>query len=136
MADFAGQIEHLVAMLVIVLFAGAVARGLLSGLTWRDVALVAMFLLLVRPLTAYISLIGSPHPFASRATTAFFGIRGVGTLYYLSFALSQTSFPQQSRSIALACAAVLGSIILHGAAATPVMRKLDRTRIAAQRPSS
>jgi NhaP-type Na+/H+ or K+/H+ antiporter len=133
MADFAGQIEHLVAMLVIVLFAVAVARGLLAALTWRDVALVAMFLLLVRPLTAYVSLIGAPHSFMSRAATAFFGIRGVGTLYYLAFALSQASFPQQGRSVALACATVLGSIILHGAAATPVMRKLDRMRTSAQR---
>jgi sodium/hydrogen antiporter len=128
MADFAGQLEHLVAMLVIVLFAAAVARGLLSALTWTDVALVAMFLLIVRPLTAYVSLIGAPHPFASRAATAFFGIRGVGTLYYVAFALSQTSFPQQARSVALACATVLGSIILHGIVATPVMRKLDRMR--------
>lgn len=136
MADFAGQIEHLVAMLVIVLFAAALARGLLSALTWTDVALVAMFLLLVRPITAYVSLIGSPHPFVSRAATAFFGIRGVGTLYYLAFALSEVSFPQQARSVALACATVLGSVILHGAAATPVMRKLDRMRTSAERTRS
>jgi sodium/hydrogen antiporter len=133
MADFAGQIEHLVAMAVIVLFAAAVARGLLAALTWTDVALVAIFLLIVRPLTAYMSLIGTPHPFVSRAATAFFGIRGVGTLYYIAFALSQASFPQEARSVALACAAVLGSIILHGAAATPVMRRLDRMRTAAER---
>jgi NhaP-type Na+/H+ or K+/H+ antiporter len=133
MADFAGQIEHLVAMLVIVLFAGAVARGLLSALTWTDVALIVMFLLVIRPVTAYVSLIGTPHPFASRAATAFFGIRGVGTLYYLAFALSQASFSDQPRSIALACGAVLGSIILHGAAATPVMRKLDRMRTRSHR---
>lgn len=130
MAEFAGQIEHLVAMLVIVLFAGAVAHGLLSALTWKDVGLVAVFLLLVRPVTAYISLIGTPHSFVSRAATAFFGIRGVGTLYYLAFALGQASFPEQPRSIALACAAVLGSIVLHGAVATPVMRRLDRMRTA------
>jgi NhaP-type Na+/H+ or K+/H+ antiporter len=128
MTDFAGQLEHLVAMLVIVLFAAAVARGLLSALTWTDVALVAMFLLIVRPLAAYVSLIGTPHPFVSRAATAFFGIRGVGTLYYLAFALGQSSFPQQPRSVALACATVLGSIILHGIVATPVMRRLDRMR--------
>jgi NhaP-type Na+/H+ or K+/H+ antiporter len=128
MTDFAGQLEHLVAMLVIVLFAAAVAHGLLAALTWTDVALVVIFLLIVRPVTAYISLIGTPHSFASRAATAFFGIRGVGTLYYLAFALGEASFPQQPRGIALACATVLGSIILHGAVATPVMRKLDRMR--------
>jgi NhaP-type Na+/H+ or K+/H+ antiporter len=130
MTDFAGQLEHLVAMLVIVLFAAAVAHGLLAALTWTDVALVVIFLLIVRPVTAYISLIGTPHPFVSRAATAFFGIRGVGTLYYLAFALGEASFPQQPRGIALACATVLGSIILHGAVATPVMRKLDRMRTA------
>ncbi len=56
-------------------------------------ALVAMFLLLVRPITAYISLIGAPHPFVSRAATAFFGIRGVGTLLLPRVCAQSDDFP-------------------------------------------
>jgi NhaP-type Na+/H+ or K+/H+ antiporter len=128
MVEFASQIEHLIAMCIIVLFAAAVAMGLLSALTWRDAVLVALLLLVVRPITALLSLLGTPHPFASRAATAFFGIRGIGTLYYLIYALRKTSFAEQPRIIALAGAAVLASIVLHGITATPVMRKLDRMR--------
>jgi NhaP-type Na+/H+ or K+/H+ antiporter len=128
MVEFASQIEHFIAMCIIVLFAGAVASGLLAAMTWMDALLVALLLLIARPLTAFLSLLGTPHPFASRAATAFFGIRGIGTLYYLVYALQKAAFPEQPRIIALAGAAVFASIVLHGVTATPVMRKLDRIR--------
>jgi NhaP-type Na+/H+ or K+/H+ antiporter len=130
MAEFASQIEHLIAMAIIVLFAGAVASGLLAALTWTDALLVALLLLVIRPVTAFLSLLRTPHTFASRAATAFFGIRGIGTLYYLIYALQKASFPQQPRIVAVTGAAVLASIVLHGITATPVMRKLDRMRMA------
>jgi NhaP-type Na+/H+ or K+/H+ antiporter len=128
MVEFASQIEHFIAMVIILLFGVAVASGLLAGMTWMDALLIAALLLVVRPVTAYLSLLGTPHPFASRAATAFFGIRGIGTLYYLIYALQKTSFPEQPRIVAVAGGAVLASIILHGITATPVMRKLDRMR--------
>jgi NhaP-type Na+/H+ or K+/H+ antiporter len=131
MVEFTGQLEHLIAMLIIVLFAAAVSRGLLSALTWRDVALAAALLLAIRPLSGFLSLLGTPHPFISRATTAFFGIRGIGTLYYLMYALRAAAFSEQPRLIAVAGTTVLASIILHGSAATPVMRRLDRMRTTA-----
>jgi NhaP-type Na+/H+ or K+/H+ antiporter len=136
MVEFASQIEHYIAMCIIVLFAGAVASGLLAAMTWRDALLVAILLLVARPLLAFISLLGTPHPFASKAATAFFGIRGIGTLYYLIYALQKASFPEAPRIIALAGAAVFGSIVLHGITATPVMRKLDRMRQARRRSES
>jgi sodium/hydrogen antiporter len=133
MVDFAEQIERLIAMCIIVSFAAAISSGLLAALTWRDVALVALLLLVVRPATAFFSLLGTRHPFASRAATAFFGIRGIGTLYYLIYALQQTSFAERPRIIGLAGTAVLASIVLHGIMATPVMRKLDRMRMASRK---
>jgi NhaP-type Na+/H+ or K+/H+ antiporter len=99
-------------------------------LTWTDALLVALLLLVIRPVTAFLSLLRTPHTFASRAATAFFGIRGIGTLYYLIYALQKASFPQQPRIVAVTGAAVLASIVLHGITATPVMRKLDRMRMA------
>ncbi|HVY82377.1 MAG TPA: cation:proton antiporter [Steroidobacteraceae bacterium] len=133
MVEFANQVEHLIAMCIVVVFAGAVANGLLAQLTWSDALLVALLLLVVRPLTAFVSLLGTPHPFLSRAATAFFGIRGIGTLYYLLYALQKMSFPEQPRLVAVAGAAVFASIILHGITATPVMRRLDRIRTARAR---
>jgi len=134
MAEFTGQIESLAAMLVVIIFAAAVWHGLLSALTWRDAVLGASFLLLVRPICAYLALVGSPHPFVARAATAFFGIRGIGTLYYLMYCLGRGSFSDHSRITALVCSVVFASIVLHGMSATPVMKMLDRRRLSKLRP--
>ena len=44
-------------------------------------------LLLVRPLVAWVSLIGRKEPATERAIIAFFGIRGIGSVYYLAYAI-------------------------------------------------
>ena len=49
MHDFSDQIERLLMMLVLVLFGGALANGLLAALTWSDVAFGLAVLLVVRP---------------------------------------------------------------------------------------
>ena len=56
---------------------------------------------------------------------AVFGIRGIGTFYYLSHALNQVSIDEPVARFlwALAGFMVLASIVLHGATATPAMRR-------------
>jgi NhaP-type Na+/H+ or K+/H+ antiporter len=128
MADFSGQIERLLAMLVIVLLGAAIAAGLLSALTWRDAGLALTMLFVLRPATALLSLWGSVHPLVSRAATAYFGIRGIGTLYYLTYAFNHRDFPEEARLWSFGGFVVLSSIVVHGLSATPLMRRLDEIR--------
>lgn len=124
--DFAEQIERLLLMLILVLFGGALAGGLLAPLTWAGAAFAAVTLFLIRPAAAYVSLIGFKRPFHEKAIISFFGIRGLGTIYYLAYALSKA--PQQGQEIIWAAAGlvILISILLHGAIVTPVMKRFDR----------
>ena len=83
---------------------------------------------MVRPLAGLVGLAGSRPPRAERAVIAFFGIRGLGSFYYLAYALNQARFPAASGCGRFAGFIVLISIVLHGATVTPVMRRLDRAR--------
>jgi NhaP-type Na+/H+ or K+/H+ antiporter len=134
MHRFVSQLEHLLTMLVLLLLGASVSWGLLADLTWAGAAVAVVVVFLVRPLTAALSLLpwlplGRTHlgP-AERRTVSFFGIRGVGTLYYLAYATSQGEFADGPEVWSAATFAVLLSVVVHGVLATPVMDRLERLR--------
>lgn len=127
MHDLTEQIERLAMMGLLLLFGGALVGGLLSPLTLPDIFFVLLVLLVVRPATGLISLWGFKASASEKLTIAFFGIRGVGSLYYLAYALNRGDFPFPDRLWAIIGLAVLVSILLHGLTVTPVMRWLDRS---------
>ncbi|MGR4864598.1 cation:proton antiporter [Caulobacter sp. LARHSG274] len=128
MHDFAEQVERLLMMLVLVLLGGAVASGLLASLTWKEVAFGLALVFVVRPLAGWIGLIGAPHSTRERAVVAFFGIRGIGSLYYLSYGLNHGDFHRWDRLWAITGFIVLCSILVHGVTATPLMARIDTWR--------
>jgi NhaP-type Na+/H+ or K+/H+ antiporter len=73
-----------------------------------------------------IAMIGHKADLSEKLTLAFFGIRGVGSFYYLAYALNHASFPQAERLWAIVGLVALLSILLHGLTVTPIMRSLDR----------
>jgi len=91
--DFTEQIERLLTVLLLVLLGGAVVGGLLIPLTWEAAALGLALLVLIRPLTAWVSLTHTPIAAAQRGVIAVFGIRGIGSLYYMAYAASAAAFP-------------------------------------------
>jgi len=126
MHDFAEQIERLLMMLLLVLFGGALANGLLDALTWTDALVGLAILFIVRPVVGYLSLIGSPLPHRDKIMLAYLGIRGLGSVYYLAYALSHGDFGNSERIWAITGFIVLVSIVVHGVTATPLMMLIER----------
>lgn len=126
MHEFTDQLERLLIVIILILFGGALARGLLAPLTARDVALGLFLLLVLRPIGGILTLGRSRLTWPERLVVSFFGIRGIGSFFYLAFALDQHLFPDARNLWATVGFTVLVSIILHGALATPVMDWLDR----------
>ena len=122
------QIERLVMMVLLILFGGALVSGLLAGTGWREVAVAAAVLLVVRPLTGWIGLLGYPAARQEKLTLAFFGIRGVGTIYYLAYGINHMPVADAAQLWRIVGLIVLFSILLHGLTVTPIMRGLDRSR--------
>jgi NhaP-type Na+/H+ or K+/H+ antiporter len=90
--DFADQSERLLMMVLLVLFGGALAGGLLAPLTWAGAGAALLFLFVVRPAAGLVALVGAGQPMAERATIAFFGIRGLGSFYYLGLRAERGAF--------------------------------------------
>ena len=128
MHDFTEQIERLAMMAGLILFGGALAMGLLAPLGWVDWLFAALVLLVIRPLAGMLGLVGFKARADEKFTIAFFGIRGVGSFYYLAYGLNHMTEPGGERLWSVVGLIVLLSILLHGLTVTPVMRHLDWSR--------
>lgn len=126
MHEFTDQLERLLIVVILILFGGALARGLLAPLTPAGIGLGLLVLLVLRPVGGLITLARSRVSWPERLVISFFGIRGIGSFFYLAFALDQHVFPDARGLWATVGFTVLVSIVLHGALATPVMDWLDR----------
>ncbi|HSO47678.1 MAG TPA: cation:proton antiporter [Rhizobiaceae bacterium] len=124
---FVEQAERLVMMILLVFFGAAIAEGsIFAALNWHVVVFALAVLLVVRPACGIVSLAGYKASYVEKAVISFFGIRGLGSFYYLAFALGKAEFEQADILWVSVCFVMLASILLHGVTVTPVMNFLDR----------
>lgn len=128
--DFVEQIESILVAVMLLGFGALLSEGILGALTWRGAAVAVALVLVVRPLFGWLGLLGRPMPRGERLAIAFFGIRGIGSLYYLAYATNENVFdPGGLAEVwAVTALAVVVSIAVHGVTATPWMRRLDEGR--------
>jgi sodium/hydrogen antiporter len=126
MHQFSDQIERLLSAIVLILFGGALTSGILGSLDWRGGLAAVVIVLIVRPLAGIVGLARLSMPDRERAAIAFFGIRGVGSFYYLAYASNQVEFIQIEQLWAVTALVVVISVVVHGVTATPAMAYIDR----------
>ena len=126
--SFIEQSERLLMVIALVVFGGAIATGLFQDLTWGGVVAGVAVVFLVRPLFGLLSFLGASLPWRERLALSFFGIRGVGSFYYLAYAINEATFPGADTLWADVGFVVLVSILVHGVSAPVVIDKLDKKR--------
>jgi len=123
---FNQQLEH-IAEFVMVLLLGIMLSG--SGLSAEGLLLAALLLILIRPVASAVALAGTYSTRLQRWLMAWFGIRGIGSLYYLMFVLQYPLDPiMMQRIVPLVLTVLAVSIMAHGISATPLMEKYHRRR--------
>lgn len=89
---------------------------------WQAIWFVPLLFLVIRPLSVWIGLRGSESDQVQKRLVSWFGIRGIGSLYYLTYAIVHgvpDAIATQLTAITLTTIAV--SILLHGITVTPLM---------------
>ena len=102
---------------------------LLWAVEWRLASwgFVAGLLLVIRPVSVAIGLIGSSTSATQRGLIGWFGIRGIGSLYYLMYAMNHGLDRELAANLgALVFSAVVISIVVHGISVTPLMALYER----------
>lgn len=137
--DFTDQIERILVAIVLLLFGGSLVNGILKSLTIEMALFGLAFLFIIRPLTGLLALTGSKLHLKEKLAISFFGIKGIGSFYYLAFAFSTAYFQYSKELWSMVSFIVLISIIIHGVSATSVMKKLEEqfseeNEVAPERP--
>lgn len=122
----AEQTEQL--MLVVILFGlgGALVSGALEPLGLDGALLVLAVVFVIRPAFGMVSLLGSPRVEGRRRfVVAAFGVRGVGSIFYLAYAVAEATFEGADELTAIVAAIIAVSIVVHGVAAPLVVAPPD-----------
>lgn len=128
MHSFIEQIEKLLIAIVLVFFGGSLVTGILDALTWKMVAFSFCFLLLIRPLSAYVSLFKIKLDNQEKFVISFYGIRGMGSVFYLAYAFHTIKFEYEKELWAMVAFTILCSIIIHGFTASKTMGDLEKRK--------
>ena len=111
--DFSDTIEHaLTAGLLVAL--GSALPALMGAATWSLVLIALVLLLVIRPLCGWIALLGTDLVRNDRAIVSVYGVRGIGSIYYLCYAASHIEFVDESSLWTLVALVILISTMLHG----------------------
>jgi NhaP-type Na+/H+ or K+/H+ antiporter len=120
---FNEQLERIgeVAMVVIL---GVLLVPLLAALPLGALWFVPLLFLVIRPVAVLLGLIGSRTGPLQRGMIGWFGIRGIGSIYYLMYAITHGVEGALAEQLAaITAVTIAASIVLHGISVTPLMQR-------------
>jgi NhaP-type Na+/H+ or K+/H+ antiporter len=123
---FKEHLERLAEMMLVLLIGGTL---FLDSWSWRAVGLALFLFVVARPVSSFIGLVGTSTSWQTRGMVAWFGVRGIGSLYYLMYAI-QHGVPEDLAVdlVGLTLIAVTLSILVHGISVKPMMNGFLRHR--------
>jgi len=136
--EFTEQIEKLLEVVTIVLLGALLRVEPLLKFGTQALLVAGLLIFIIRPVGTWLSTLGRPWPTAKRWLIGWFGIRGVGSLYYLTYALGEgLKGPVGEQLTWITYFTVFISVMLHGFTSTPLMNWYeDRVKGRLDKPSA
>ncbi|MCC5618030.1 sodium:proton antiporter [Nostoc sp. CHAB 5836] len=132
---FVEQVEKLLEVGTILLLGSILLLKPMLNYAMQSLLVIILLFLIIRPVGVWISTIGKRpldshrrtfHP-GTRWLFGWFGIRGVGSLYYLAYAFGHGLKGEVGEQIAwITYTTIVVSVIVHGISATPLMKWYQR----------
>ncbi len=116
---FKEHLERLSELMLILLVGGSL---FVSSWSWPAVGLALFLFLVARPVSVFIGLLGTDTTWRIRGMAGWFGVRGIGSLYYLMYAIQHgLPEPLALQLIQMTLIVVTLSVLLHGFSVKPAM---------------
>jgi NhaP-type Na+/H+ or K+/H+ antiporter len=123
---FQEHLERLSELLLVLLLGGMLFLGFW---TWRTVRLALFVFIVARPVSVFIGLLGTGTSWRIRGMSAWFGVRGIGSVYYLMYAIQRGLPHDLARElIHLTLIVITLSIFVHGTSVKPLMNRFWKKR--------
>lgn len=124
---FTEAIEHALTALLLLLI-GGVLPILWPELDWVHIGIALALILLVRPAAGWVALRGTALRGRARFVVGAYGVRGIGSIYYLGYATSHLDFVNEGQLWATIAFAILASTVMHGLTAGAAVERVERER--------
>ncbi|PMR67118.1 cation:proton antiporter [Halomonas heilongjiangensis] len=124
--EFNEHLERLAEIVLVLLIGGSLYW---DSWSWRAVGFAAFVFFVVRPVSVHLGVLGSGAAMRMRHLVGWFGVRGIGSLYYLMYAI-QHGLPEDIalELIHLILVVVALSILVHGVSVKPTIARFWRSR--------
>ena len=114
MVVFTEETEKFLTIIFILLFGGLLANGLLGHTNATGILVAVLIVTVLRPLSGFLGMLRSNYATRKKWAIAFFGIKGIGSFFYLAYALTQSKFGAENELYSITAWVVLISVVLHG----------------------
>ncbi|KZD12570.1 cation:proton antiporter [Oceanibaculum pacificum] len=125
--NFNEAIEHALTALLLVMI-GAAFPVLWGYLDWPAILIGMVLVFGIRPATGYVALLGCGLCQRERLAVAFYGVRGIGSVYYLAYAAGHIEFRDEGALWATVAFTILLSTLVHGLSAGVIVDWVTRAR--------
>lgn len=123
---FKEHLERLSEVILVLLVGGML---FIDSWSWPAVGFALFLFLVARPLSVMLGMLGSGAPWRMRGMVGWFGVRGIGSLYYLMYAIQHgLPEPLALQFIQLTLVVVALSIVMHGTSVKPLMNIFWRSK--------
>ncbi|TDO82806.1 NhaP-type Na+/H+ or K+/H+ antiporter [Flavobacterium chryseum] len=123
--DFTEEAEQIFVAFIFIFFGIYLSASMEKLLDFRIIITAVIVLIFVRPLSGWVALYKTDLSAFQKFTLSFYGIRGVGSIFYLMYAFEQTEFPNAHELIQLSAVIIVLSVFIHGLSASTLQKKLD-----------
>jgi len=113
------QLEAILLVLLLVWFGSFLAQGfggegLWLHWTWSDLSIALLLIVVVRPLSGVIALSRMRLSWDDRLRVSIFGVRGMGSIFYIAYGQSHGQFDDIDAVWRIAALVIILSIVVHG----------------------
>lgn len=115
--ESADQLESILLAVILLWFGSFIGGTIWQFWTFTDAAIAATIVLILRPLAAWLALLGNDMDKIDRFKISFFGIRGMGSIFYVAFALAHTDFSNPEKVWSILSLTIIFSAAIHGSLA-------------------
>jgi NhaP-type Na+/H+ or K+/H+ antiporter len=120
------QIERIVEVAIVLLVGAMISTGYWSS---EGLILAAVLFIVIRPVSVWLGVLGMPVTKAPRRLLGWFGIRGIGSVYYAVYVVShEINYLVAVKLLSCVFTVIAASIVVHGISAAPLMELYQRRR--------
>ncbi len=123
---FNEQIERIAEVAVVLLLGGMLLQ---INVSWTIIGFVALLFLIIRPIAVFVGIFNTEVTGFQRRMIAWFGVRGVGSIYYLMYALNHGISEDRALAeqlVSIVFVTITISIFVHGISVTPLMQSYSQ----------